>query len=347
MIDALGGEASAMPEAPASDAIIEAPEQDSPEPIAETPKAEAPQKSSLTVREAVQKARATIEAPTGDRPRDEAGRFAPKAPEQPLDATQKPLDGQQKPEAPKPALPADAPSRFTPDAKAAWASTPDPVKAEVSRAFRELETGLQQYQQRFEPLKPYMQMAEQAGTTVHDALERYTALEVALRDNPDAAISEIFRYAGINPAQWAAHVTGQQPNQQAAAYEHTIGQLQNEILGLKQQFQTVNTHIQTQQEREVYTEIEQFKAQRPRFDELQPMMVQMLETGFAQSLPDAYEKAEKLNPPPPPMPTPQPQPQRRTQQIHGAPPAGSNPVSARPSNSISESIARARARVGY
>lgn len=343
----LGAEASAMTEAPAPDAIIEAPEHIDNDPVAESPKPEPVQKSQ-SIREAVQKARSAVESPTGDHPRDEAGRFAPKTSEQPLDATQKALQPQVNPEAPKPAVPAaDAPTRFAPDAKAAWASTPDPVKAEVNRAFREMETGLQQYQQRFEPLKPYMQMAEQAGTTVHDALERYTALEIALKDNPNAAINEIFRYAGVNPREWAAQISGQQPNQQAVVYEQTISQLQNEIMGLKHQFQNVNSHIQTQQERAVLSEIEQFKSQRPRFDDLQPMMVQMLETGFAQSLADAYEKAEKLNPPPPQTPTPQPQPPRRTQQISGAPPAGSNPVSARPSNSISESIARARARVGY
>ena len=75
---------------------------------------------------------------------------------------------------------AEAPQRFSADAKAAWPTVPEAVKDEVHRGFRELESGLTRYRQIFEPLKPFYQMAEQHETTVADALGRYTALDLQL-----------------------------------------------------------------------------------------------------------------------------------------------------------------------
>jgi hypothetical protein len=92
--------------------------------------------------------------------RDEKGRF--KAKEQTAASTeeQKPLEaGADKTKTPVadkvPGGHAEPPARFSADAKAAWATAPEAVRAETHRALKELSDGLSQYQQVFEPLKPF------------------------------------------------------------------------------------------------------------------------------------------------------------------------------------------------
>jgi hypothetical protein len=352
MTDAISAEPLAIAEAPALEPAAP-PVQEDVQPEAPAPKDKEAPKSPQSIRDSLLNAQKAVKEGTSDRARDEQGRFAPKPLEQAPDATQKPVEAKVQPEAPKaPAPVTDAPSRFTPDAKAAWATTPDPVKAEVSRAFREMETGLQQYQQRMEPLKPFFQMAEQHGTTVHDAMERYTTLDWALRNKPDEALPEIFRVAGVNPQEWAARMLGQQaPQGQADNRDQTIGLLQRELASLRQQLEPVTGYIQSQQQSAEQQQIESawsdFKSAHPRADELLSDINTLLELGKAQTIEDAYAMAERINPAPAPAVSTnpaKPQPLKPSPQISGAPSAGSNPAARRPSSSIRESLERAQAR---
>ena len=209
---------------------LSAPEISAPAPVAEAPAAEpsapdstpnpepsvkaVPDKPSppLSIKDALLKARERATAPeTGDRVRDEQGRFkATEGQETPLaKAPELKAPDIAKPEPPKPVATADVPSRFSPDAKAAWATTPEPVRAEVNRALAELQTGLTQYQQRFEPLKPYFQIAEQSGTTVDAALKNYVELANERRSNPKGFIDRMLREIGSSPEEYAAIVSGQ------------------------------------------------------------------------------------------------------------------------------------------
>ena len=80
------------------------------------------------------------------------------------------------------------------------AAIPDSVKAETNRALKELSDGLGQYQQVFEPLKPFYQLAQKFDTTVHETLERYVTLDFALlSQKPEerlGAIEKVLDYAG-------------------------------------------------------------------------------------------------------------------------------------------------------
>jgi hypothetical protein len=91
---------------------------------------------------AVEKPVAKAEPVKSDGPaRSEDGKFAAKTADgEKTETVQQPAA---KVEAGKPATPAaDAPARFSTDAKAAWATAPEPVKAEVHRAIREMEAGI-------------------------------------------------------------------------------------------------------------------------------------------------------------------------------------------------------------
>jgi hypothetical protein len=253
------------------------------------------------------------------------------------------------PASPQQDAPTPAPTRFSREAQVEWAKTSPVVRAETERAFRELEGGLQQYQQRFEPLKPYDDMARNSGTTLHEALNRYVGLESTLRTDPLSAFRSICENAGLDVQKVGEALAGMPATQGGAPPEMTP--LLSEIAELKRQLGTVS---QTFEQQRTEQELNRWASDKPRFSELRQVMGQLMQAGMAGDLDQAYEMAGRLQPPPPIVtppaakaaiaPTVAPQTRKPSLQITGygsAPSYGSKvPSSAR------EAIQNAFARVG-
>lgn len=363
MTDELAGGAAA----PAEDVATPDIQSNTPEPITEA-----------TPRGAIDRAFAALDTPAengaegkpetpvapvdGDRPRNPDGTFAPK---DPATATQ-PVDTAAKPEKPvteqptTPSASGEAPARFSPDAKAAWATVAEPVKAEVNRAIRELEGGIEGYRQQWEPLKQFDEIARQNNTTLPDALQRYVAFDVMLSQDVVRGLHTIAQDKGFDLKAVAAHILGQEapaPDQQA----QIINGLNQKIAALEQQVGGVSTHIQTQQQTALRNEIESFASDAAfaRFDELAGDITFFIETRVPKDLPprerlaQAYALAERLNPAPAVVaPTPAPAPDLTAQtrkgqlSVTGAPSSGSNPSNRKPPSSPRDAIDRAFDTVG-
>lgn len=337
-----------------------------PEPVAEV-------KPSSSVKEAIERADAKLKAQpevkaevrpeakldaakAEPKARDETGKFTQKAapdaqPSQPVEQKQAVASEQPK----QPTAFNEAPKRFSDDAKAAWESAPEPVRAEIHRAVKELETGITQYRDVVEPLKPYLQMAQQHNTSLTKALDQYIGLEQALKsqnvNEKLAGIEEVFRHAGISPRDYAAHILGQTPDQVQSQQDATIAELRQEISGLKQQLGGVTQSVQTQREQTALQEVNKFAVDHPRFEELADIIVEEMKHGY--SLQDAYDRAERLNPAPVKAPAQAPvipaQPAdahtKGTKSISGTPSPGSSPSAKQsPSPSIRDALKRAMAR---
>lgn len=287
----------------------------------------------------------------GDQPRDESGRFAPKTEKEAEEAPEPAAEAPQEPEAPaepeKPAEPVEAaPERFSADAKAEWAKLPANVRGETLRMQRELESGLEKYRQTVEPLKPFIDMAGDPQRLV-GALRNYVGIEQELARDPVAGLDLICRNLGTTLADVAAKVTGQP----APAKDETIARLEAEIRALKGTVGTVQQTFQQTREQETQRAVADFAKNHPRFDELAGDIAQMLKTGFATSLEDAYTKADRLNPVPAapapavaPPPPPAPQTRKAGLSIQGAP--GSDPQTRPKSVSTAQAIDRAFGQVG-
>lgn len=307
----------------------------------------------------------------GERARGPDGKFI-EASTQPVAAA--PVDPA-KPVAAEPAKtpsPLDEPpARFSPDAKAAWATAPESIRGEVKRAFTEMESGLQQYQQQIAPIKPFIDMAAKSGTTLDAALTRYTNMEGLLRQDPIKGLQAVCDNIGISLRDAAAHVLGQPADQQASQSDATIRDLRQHITRLEQQVTGVATTFEQQQTQQLQSEIATFSAAHPRFDELRPTIAQLLENGMAHDLPSAYDIADRIKPaavqqvaPATQVPGSSPAPTAQAAQpavktpdlaaqtrkgslsVTGAPSSGSNPANRKPSSSPDESIDRAFAAVG-
>jgi hypothetical protein len=226
-------------------------------------------------------------------PRADDGKFAPKEPAQDAkpaepakdaakpasDATKPVADAkpaaEQKPTS-EPAKPAEAaketlpsytasppPKRFSPDAKDAWASAPEPVRAEVARMERELTAGFEKHRagaEAFESVREFDEMAKQSGTDLKTALTNYTNMEKVLRADPLKGLELICQNAGLSLRDVAAHVMGQTPEEHASKSDATIRELRAEITSLKQQVGTVASSFEQQRTQTAQQKVEAFAA---------------------------------------------------------------------------------------
>lgn len=302
-----------------------------------------------------------------NRVRNPDGTFAPKA----QDATTG-TEAPPAPVAPVDAAPVvdDAPARFSVDAKAAWKDAPPALKGEIKRAITELEGGISQYQARFEsykPLDPYISMAQQSGVTLDQALKNYVGAEQLLRSDPMRGIDHIIRNAGLSPQQYAQAVMNLPPDQQQMGHDRAFNELraQNQqlmqtVTQLQQQFGTVSQTIEQRERDELNRQIADFSKDKPRFDELRPIMKQLIEANMASDLAEAYAKADRLNPaavamsqpptaaaPAVQSPTPAAQTRKASLSVTGSPVNGSNPSARKPPTSAREALERSLNSVGY
>jgi hypothetical protein len=283
--------------------------------------------------------------PTGQRERNPDGTFK---------AVEKATEPAEKQEAAPTATAFEAPSRFSADAKAAWASAPEPVKAEVNRAIKELEGGIQQYQAAFEPYKDFDRQLKANGQTFQEVVGHYTGIEQLLREDPIKGLDQISRNLGYSLRQIAEHVMGQPADAQGKQNDTYINELKAEIADLKKQVGGVTTQFRSQQEKALLDQVEAFAADpaNSRFQELATDIQFFLGSGRANDLKEAYDLAARLNPAAAPIVVPQtaapaaqqtdPSQTRKGQlSPSGAPSGGSNPTVRKPSASAREALDRA------
>lgn len=302
------------------------------------------------------KTAAKAEPAPESQPRGEKGQFAAK---QATDAEAKPATQSDSPYR-------DPPTRYSNDAKAAWDSTPDPVKAETHRAFREMEQGIQKYKadsEAYHEVREYSELAKQQGTSLKAALQNYVGIEQQLRKDPIGGLEQIISNLGMKTTDGrtmtlrdvAAHIMGQTPDEQSSRQASTIQDLNQKIARLEQQLGGVTHTIQQQHQNQTLAQVQAFAQAHPRFDELSDAIQEEIKHGY--SLEDAYSRAERLNPATPGASSekpassaksePQPLNPAGTKSIAGAPSSGSNPAipDNKPVPSIEDSLKRAFAKV--
>lgn len=305
----------------------------------------------------------------GDRVRNADGTFAAKDPLAPTAEVAK-ADTVEKPAIEQPiteTLPGDAPARFSPDAKALWATAPEPVKAEVLRMEREMTAGLEKYREdatAFDSVREYDGMAKQYGTDLKSALDRYVAFDKALNDNPIQGLLSICADKGLNPREVAAAIMGQElppAEQQTAQSERVINDLRNEIAGLKQGLTGIQTGSVNQTIAGFVNGLPE--ADQPLFEELGNNIAALIKQGH--DLPSAFAQAKEAErtrvqrlatqfgftapiaaPAVPPAPDLTAQTQKGQLSVTGAPSSGSNPSNRKPPSSPRDALDRAFDTVG-
>lgn len=202
------------------------------------------------------------------------------------------------------------PARFLPRAKEKWADVDPDVRVEVTRAFSEMEKGLNEHRESHEfrkELREFEDMAKAAGTTVKGALANYVAIDQQLKTDPVNGIARILQSIGVTPQQYAQHIlsTPQKPpaDPNISRLEQTVQQLSQQLQ--QQQQTTQQTQEQRQMDDVMTNVIAPFRAtlEDDRYDELEQDIAFFLNSDRIPStlsaqkrLAAAYDMAERINP---------------------------------------------------
>lgn len=217
--------------------------------------------------------------------------------DEPPAATQQ--EGQAQPPATGPdAAPAEddrAPSSWTPSVAQKWGELPPEVRAEIQRRETDYHRGIEQYkhgatiaQEVERTLQPYMQNIQAAGVHPLQAIDKLMQADHVLRNG-----------APEQKAQYLAQI--------ARDYGVDLGQVQplppvdphvQQLMRENQQLQQFQQTVQQQQQQAVMSEIEAFRANpaNAHFEAVKEDMSILLQSGRADSLQDAYDKAVWMRP---------------------------------------------------
>lgn len=240
-----------------------------------------------------------------------------------------------------------------------WAKTPDTVRADVHRMYREVGQAFQKYKSAhdyMQTIEPYVRMAREQGTSLDRVLANHVAIEEKLRTDPIGALDVIVHNLnlqtpdgnklGLRDLAW--HVLNQTPEQQQ------LVQRRNETQALRLQIEQMRAEHQAlvnDQRRMQYAQhfqttrgaVDRYADQRPRFDELGAEILREVQLGF--DLDTAYRRAELLRPATAAQTRTQTSAQTRTpdRSISGAPgggPVGANGARGGKPVSIREALTR-------
>jgi hypothetical protein len=244
---------------------------------------------------------AAADAAPGGPARDEKGRFTAK-------------EGGEGGEPPQAAAPAATPPQAaeTPPA-APDVAAPASWRREMHEAFSKADPALREYivqreeeiRRGVEPLIPKARFADEfdkvianyqgnlqaAGNlhplaAVHQLMQADHILRNAQPETKRAYARQLLQEYGVDLSQedWSAPTGAPDPR---------LSQLQNELQSLRTTVQSFQQQQTDSQNQALLSDIEAFKADKPHFEAIRPAMAQLLQSGKATDLQDAYDQAMK------------------------------------------------------
>ena len=137
-------------------------------------------------------------------------------------------------------------------------------------------------------IEPYMNNIRGLGIEAPQAVKALMEADNVLRhgspQQKQAYFAQLAQQYGINMGETQFQPTD--PN--FYAIQNELAQVRGEVLNWKQQQETA-------QNQALLSEINQFQAKAEYFEEARPTMIQLLNSGVAQDLDDAYQKAIRLD----------------------------------------------------
>lgn len=241
--------------------------------------------------------------PAEGRARDEQGRFASKATEAPQEDPATAIEP-----APAPPPTRNPFSSWKPDAQNALMKaergetlTPDELKllrVEAERRESDFHRGVSEFKSHSERAKaydnaiaPYQQHLQRMGIDAPTAINALMKADVTLRTGDPATKAQYFaqlaREYGIDLSQ----VQNPQPVDPQTQF------LTQQLNELRQQQQLWQNQVQQQEQMRVQQELQQFAtADKKHFDAVRNDMADLLETGKAKDLQEAYDMAVWMRP---------------------------------------------------
>ena len=187
------------------------------------------------------------------------------------------------------------PASWKKDYHEAWTTADPKLKEYAWKREEEMRAGVQpllskaQYaDQMQQAIEPYMNNIRGLGIEAPQAVKALMEADNVLRHGSPQQKQQYFaqlaQQYGINMGETQFQPTD--PN--FFAIQNELAQVRGEVLNWKQQQETA-------QNQALLSEINQFQAKAEYFEEARPTMIQFLNSGVAQDLDDAYQKAIRLD----------------------------------------------------
>ena len=187
------------------------------------------------------------------------------------------------------------PASWKKDYHEAWTTADPKLKEYAWQREEEMKAGVQPLlskaqfaDQMQQAIEPYMQNIRGLGIEAPQAVKALMEADNVLRhgspQQKQAYFAQLAQQYGINMGETQFQPTD--PN--FYAIQNELAQVRGEVLNWKQQQETA-------QNQALLSEINQFQAKAEYFEEARPTMIQLLNSGVAQDLDDAYQKAIRLD----------------------------------------------------
>jgi len=198
-------------------------------------------------------------------------------------------------EAPEPPVWERPPASWKKDYHEAWTTADPKLKEYAWKREEEMRAGVQpllskaQYaDQMQQAIEPYMNNIRGLGIEAPQAVKALMEADNVLRhgspQQKQAYFAQLAQQYGINMGETQFQPTD--PN--FYAIQNELAQVRGEVLNWKQQQENAQNQALLQ-------EIDQFQAKAEYFEEARPTMIQLLNSGVAKDLDDAYQKAIRLD----------------------------------------------------
>lgn len=221
-------------------------------------------------------------------PRDEQGKYAPK------EAAPEPVEAVEPPVWKRP------PASWKKDYHEPWNAVDDKIKEYVWQREEQMRKGVEplltkaQFADRMEQvLSPYRDTIRGLGIEEPKAIEALLQADHTLRfgspEQKQQMFMQLAQQYGVNLAQQAV-ASATNP------VDPTVYALQNEVLKVKGQVQAFQERQEQAQNAVLLDEINDFATKAEHFEDARPKMIELLQSGAAQTLQEAYDLAVWGNP---------------------------------------------------
>jgi len=238
-----------------------------------------------------------LETTAEQRARDEAGRFAAKEAQNvsPPENTEEPkpikAPSSWKPAAQEAYLKAERGEPLTPEEVRILTNEANRRESDFHRGVEEFKTHAQKARAYEAAIAPYQQTLQSMGVDAPTAISALLKADHTLRYSDPATKAQYFQQLA---QQYGIDL---QAVQNAPQVDPQTQYLMNQLNELRQTQQQWHNSIQQQEQTRANQELEQFNnAGNAHFEAVRGDMADLLETGKATSLQDAYEKAVWMNP---------------------------------------------------
>lgn len=193
-----------------------------------------------------------------------------------------------------------APAALSKEVKAIWDTLPAPVQAEFAKREADTRKGVEQLQARYQPideaLAPYRSAIQQHGRTEAQAIKQLFDWHAALGgQHKVTAFKALAAAHGVDISTLASPSGGAASNPQSQTQSQEPD-FARHVEPVHREVQAVRGELDSMKRERVNSEITSFSKDKPHFEKVRVLMAQLMGSGAATSLEDAYARACRADP---------------------------------------------------